>query len=137
MAFVHGKGTAVSIDGGDLSAYSNSVAFNRSADTHETTTFGKNSKTYKSGLKDGTATIEGLYDSTATTGPGATFRPLLGGDEVPFEYMPEGATVGKPVATVAVLVSAYEETAPVADMITFSATLQFTGDIADSTTTAP
>lgn len=133
MAFVHGKGTAVSIGGGDLSVYSNSVTFSRSGDTHETTTFGKNSKTYSPGLKDGTGSIEGIYDNTASTGPGAVLRPLVGGAAVAFAYRPEGAGVGKPNATVQALVSSYEETSAVADMVTFSAELQFTGDIADST----
>lgn len=133
MAFVHGKGTAVTIDDNDLSAYANNVTFTRTADSHETTTFGKNSKTYVSGLKDGTATVEGIYDSTAATGPGAVFRPLLGGASVVLVYEPEGTGVGKPLATVSVIVTSYEETAPVADMVTWSAELQFTGDIADST----
>jgi hypothetical protein len=132
MAFVHGKGTAVSIDGDDLSAFSNSVQFNRSADSHDVTTFGKTSKVYQSGLKDGQATIEGIYDSTTGTGPGAVLRPLVGGAAVPLEYQPEGISTGKPTSTVDVIVTAYEETAPVADMITWSATFQMSDDITDS-----
>lgn len=132
MATVHGKGTAVSIDDQDLSAYSTNVQFNESADSHETTTFGLNSKRYASGLRDGTATLEGLYDNTADTGPAAVLRPLLGGAPVPFIYQPEGLGTGRPTATVDVIVTAFEQTAPVADMVTFSATLQFTGDVADT-----
>lgn len=132
MSFVHGKGTAVSLDGDDLSVYANSVSFGRSADSHEVTTFGKNSKVYQSGLKDGTASIEGIYDNTASTGPGAVLRPLVGGAAVELIYKPEGAGTGKPVATVDVIVTAYDETAPVADMITWSAELQLSDDIADT-----
>lgn len=132
MAFVHGKGTAVSIDGDDLSVYSTSVTFTRTADTHETTTFGKTSKTYAAGLKDGTASVEGIYDSTANTGPGAVLRPLVGAAEVAFVYKPEGAGTGKPLATVDALVTSYEESAPVADMITWTAELQLSDDIADT-----
>lgn len=131
MAFVHGKGTAVTIGGDDLSAYANNVAFNRSADSHDVTTFGKGSKVYAAGLKDGTGTISGIYDNTALTGPGAVLRPLCGAAAVELVYMPEGDATGKPTATVDVLVTAYEETAPVADMVTWSATLQFSDDIAD------
>lgn len=133
MAFVHGRGTVVSIDGDALTAYSNSVAFARSADSHDVTTFGKSSKVYSPGLKDGTATIEGIYDSTGSTGPGAVLRPLVGAAAVALVYQPEGTGSGKPTATVDVLVTAYEETAPVADMITWSATLQLSDDIADTT----
>lgn len=132
MGFVHGKGTATSIDDSDLSVYSNSVAFNRTADSHDVTTFGKNSKVYKSGLKDGTATISGIYDDTALTSPGAVLRPLVGGDAVELVYEPEGSGSGKPIATVDVIVTGYEETAPIADMITWSATLQLSDDITDT-----
>ncbi|QJY51251.1 hypothetical protein [Pseudonocardia broussonetiae] len=132
MAFVHGKGTAVTIDGGDLSVYTNNVAFNRSADTHDVTTFGKGSKVYAAGLKDGTGTVSGIYDNTALVSPGAVLRPLVGAAAVQLVYMPEGAGTGKPVATVDVLVTGYEETAPVADMVTWSCSLQFSDDIADT-----
>jgi hypothetical protein len=132
MSFVHGKGTAVSIDGDDLSAYSTSVSFGRMADSHDVTTFGKNSKVYQSGLKDGSASMEGIYDNTASTGPGAVLRALVGGAAVDFVYKPEGAGSGKPVSTVDVIVTAYDETAPVADMTTWSATLQLSDDIADT-----
>lgn len=136
MAFVHGKGTAVTLDSKDLSVYSNNVQFNRSADSHETTTFGKVAKTYASGLKDGTATVQGIYDDTAATGPGAVFRPLLGGAAVEFEYLPAGGGVGASTHTVDVIVTAYEETAPVADMVTWSATLQFSDDVTSGTASA-
>lgn len=132
MGFVHGKGTAVSVGGTELGAFSNSVTFGRSADSHDVTTFGKNSKVYAPGLKDGTATIEGIYDNTAETGPAAVLRPLIGAAAVELIYQPEGAGAGKPLSTVDILVTSYEETAPVADMITFSAELQLSDDIADS-----
>jgi hypothetical protein len=133
MAFVHGKGAAVSVDGDALGAFSNSITFGRTADTHDVTTFGKNSKVYAPGLKDGTATLEGIYDSTASTGPGAVLRPLIGAAAVEVVYEPEGTGSGKPIATVDVLVTSYEESAPVADMVTFTAELQLSDDIADTT----
>lgn len=133
MTFVHGKGTSVSIDGDNISIYGSSVKFSRMADTHDVTTFGKTSKVYFAGLKDGTATVEGIYDNTAVTGPGALLRPLVGGAAVPFVYRPEGAGTGKPNALVQALVTKYDETAPVADMVTWSAELQFSDSITDST----
>lgn len=132
MAFVHGKNTAVTIDGDDLSVYSNSVTFGRSADTHDVTTFGKNSKVYAPGLKDGTASIEGIYDNTALVSPGAVLRPLIGAAEVPLVYKPEGTGTGKPTATVDVLVTSYEETAAVGDMVMWSCELQLSDDIVDA-----
>lgn len=136
MAFVHGKGVVHTIDGDDLSAYSNSVEFTRTADSHDVTTFGKNSKVYQSGLKDGTAEISGIYDSTGSTGPGAVLRPLVGGAAVTLVYRPEGTGSGKPEAEVDVIVTEYSETAPVADMITWSASLQLSDDIDDTAQSA-
>jgi hypothetical protein len=132
MAFVHGKNTFVSIAGTSLSGYSNSVEFTRSSDTHDVTTFGKNSKVYAPGLKDGTAKLEGIYDSTAGTGPGAVLRPLVGAASVVLKFRPEGTGTGKPEAEVSVLVNEYAESAPVADMITWSASLQLSDDIDDT-----
>lgn len=129
MAKVHGKGTAISLGGDDLSAFGTSVSWSREADTHDVTTFGKNSKVYQGGLKDGTATLEGIYDSTATTGPAAVIEALIG-TTTEFVYQPEGLGSGKPTKTVDVVVSSYEETAPVAEMITFSCELQMSDDVA-------
>lgn len=127
MAFIHGKGTFVSLDGDDLSTYTNNTEYSGEADTHETTTYGKNSKTYAGGLKDGTATISGIYDDGAA-GPRAVIKPLLG-TTVEFIYRPEGTGATKPQDTVDVIVQSYEETAPVGDMIAWSAELQFTDDV--------
>ena len=132
MAFVHGKGNVVSIDGKAMTAYATSVTFTRTADSHDVTTFGNNSKVYRTGLKDGTGKVEGVYDNTASTGPQAVFRPLIGAAAVDLIYRPEGTGTGKPTSTVSVIVTQYEESTPVADMITWSADLQFSGDIADT-----
>lgn len=127
--FVHGKGTAVSLNSDDLSVYSNSVEWTRTPDSHDVTTFGKNSKVYNGGLLDGTATVQGTYDNTASTGPAAVIEPLVG-TVVEFIYQPEGLGSGKPTKTVDVLVGEYTETAPVADMITWSVSLQMSDDVA-------
>lgn len=132
MPFVHGKDTYISLDGDDLSAYSNNVEFGRTADSHDITTFGKNSHVYQGGLGDGTSTIAGVYDSTALVGPRAVVTPLIG-TTVPMVHRPEGTGTGKPEDTVDVLITGYSETSPVADMVTFSIDVQFSGDV---TTTA-
>jgi len=128
MSFVHGKGTAVSIGGADMSAYTNSVEWSRSAETHDVTTFGKNSKVFSGGLLEGTATVAGVYDNTAVTGPAAKLEPMLG-TTVTFVYRPEGVGTGKPVKTVSVVVGEYGETSPVADMVTWTLTLQLSDDV--------
>lgn len=122
MAFVHGKTTYVSLSATDLSEFCNNVGNKRSADSHDVTTFGKTSKVYAGGLLDGTFDISGIYDNGASS-PKAIVEPLIG-TVVELIYRPEGTGTGKPETTVDVLVTAYEETAPVADMVTWTATLQ-------------
>lgn len=128
MAFVHGKNAFVSLNASDLSTYSNNVVFGRVADSHDTTTFGKNAKTYQGGLTDGTCTISGIYDNGAA-GPRAIIEPLIG-STVELIYRPEGTGSGRPEDTVDVVVTSYEETAPVADMIAWTCELQLSDDVA-------
>lgn len=128
MAKVHGKETYVSIDGDDLSQYCNSLEWKRSADSHDTTTFGNDSHRKQGGLLDGSASIGGFYDTTASTGPRAVLEPLIG-SVVPVVHRPEGTGTGLPEDTVNALVQDYTESAPVADMVTFTLALEFDGDV--------
>lgn len=129
MAFVHGKGSVVSLGGDDLSVYSNSVEFARTGDSHDVTTFGKNAHVKQGGLLDGTATISGVYDNTAMTGPRAVIEPLIG-TVAELIWRPEGTGTGRPEDTVDVLVTGYTESSAVADMITFSVSLELSDDVA-------
>jgi hypothetical protein len=124
---VHGRHTYISLDADDLSTFANSTTFNRTADSHDTTTYTKNSHTYQGGLKDGTVTIGGFYE-TGPTGPAAVIEPLLG-TTVPFVYRPEGTGAGLPQKAVDVVVTSYNQSAPVADMIQWTAELQMTDDV--------
>lgn len=127
MSFVHGKFVKVTLDGDDLSAFCNTSTAERSADSHDVTTYGNNSHVFQGGLLNGTGTIGGFYDST-TAGPRAVIEPLIG-SVVVYVDMPEGTGAGKPRRTVDALVMKYTETRPVADMISWSADLQFSDDV--------
>lgn len=128
MPFIHGKGSVVSLGGSDLSIYSNSVEWERNADSHDVTTYGKNSHVKQGGLLDGSATVEGIYDSTAAVGPRPVVLPKVG-TVVACVWRPEGTGAGKPQDTVNVLVAGYSESSPVADMITFSIDLEMSDDM--------
>lgn len=137
MAKVHSKDTVITLGGDDLSQFGTSVEFNREVETHDTTTFGKSSKTYSAGLKDGTATLEGIYDNTATTGPSVVIGVLYdSGESAEFVYQPEGLGTGKPTRTVEVIVSSFNENAPVNEMVQWTAELQFTGDVVETAQSA-
>lgn len=128
MSFVHGKNTKVKLDDTDISKFCNSTERSREADTHDTTTYGKNSKTYHGGLKDGTVTLEGIYDSDEEDGPRAVIDSLLG-TKVTFKFSPEGDD--GPTDKMDVVVDSYEETSEVADMIQWTAELQMSDDVED------
>lgn len=121
MAFVHGKDTVVTLNSTDLSAFTNNTAYGRKADSHDVTCYGKDAHVYLGGLTDGEITISGIYDN-AMTGPHDVINPLLG-TNVTFTIQPEGAGSGLPEHSVNVLVVSYDETLPVADMISWSAKL--------------
>lgn len=131
MAFVHGKNTVITLGGDDLSEYTTSSQLERTADTHDVTTYGRNSRVFHGGLLNGTGTISGIYDSTTLTGPRAVLNALVG-ETVELIRQTEGVGTGKPQDKVDVVVGKYTETNPVADMVTWSVDLQFSGDV-DST----
>lgn len=122
MAFVHGKNTYVSLNGSDLSAFANTSTFTRKADKHDVTTYGKSDHVYSGGLGDGGMSMGGVYDNGAT-GPRDVIEPLIG-TNVTMIRRPEGTGSGLPQDSVSVLVEEYVETNPVADMVTWSVTLQ-------------
>lgn len=121
MAFVHGKGTVVSIAGDDMSVYGTSCEYELKSEAHDVTTFGHDYKVFSGGLKESTMKIEGNYDDTASSGPAATLEPLLG-TVTEMIYKPEGAT--GLTRTFDALLTQYTETSPVNDMIKFAAEFQ-------------
>jgi hypothetical protein len=129
MAFKRSKDTYVSIDDVDLSTFTDSSEIGRKIDTSDVTTYGKNSHVYSTTLMDGTGKISGTYDDSEA-GPRATLTTLLAaGETVTFVRRPEGTGAGLPQDSVEVIVSSYTETNAVADMIKWSAELQFAGDV--------
>lgn len=131
MAFKHGKDAYVSLNAVNLSAFCNNTDLGREADEHDVTTYGKSAHVYSGGLLDGSVTIAGVYDDGASS-PEAVIEPLLG-TVVAFVYRPEGTGSGKPERSGQVLVKNYEETTPVADMITWSCELQLSDTLTKST----
>lgn len=128
MTNVHGKVTVVTLNGVDYSAFANATDFKDSTEAHETTTYGRDRKTYAAGLGDGTISVGGFYDTTAVSGPRALFKPLkAAGTSVPFRYRPEGTGTGKAQSLVNVIVTSFEESSPTGDMVTWTAELQMTG----------
>lgn len=141
MAFRHGKNAVLKLDNSagtlvDLSAYLDEISMPRSVETGETTTFnGTSAKTYITGLSDATISLGGKFDSTADAHFTGILTALLAGtiDSVSFEYGKEGSTAGRVKYSGEALLTSYEISSPVADVVTFSAELQVTGAITRGT----
>ena len=129
--FRHGKSAVFKIDdsGGtlrDISNVCNSVTFPRDADVLETTSFGSSDRTYIVGFKNGTISIEGSYDATVD----GYLAGILGAtDTVSFEYGPEGSTSTYVKYTGEAILTSYETSAGVNDVVAFTAEFQISGAV--------
>lgn len=132
MAMVHGKTGSILVATADCSPFTNSIDWDTSADTHDTTTFGNTGHKYAGGLTDGKVSLKGIYDNTAVTGPRAAIQAKLG-LTVAFTYRPEGIGDTLPESVCSVVVNSYKESVPVDDMISWEAELTISGTV----TTAP
>ena len=135
MAFAHGKGADFRLDnsGGSLtniSTYLDDVSFPQTIETAETTTFGASSKSYIVGLRDATISLSGKQDATldahisAVLGPAATLS---------FQYSPEGTGSGAIKYTGECIVTGYDVSAPIGDVVSVSIDLQVSGDVTRAT----
>lgn len=137
MPFRHGKNAVFKVDnaGGtltDISAYLTDVSLPRSIETAETTTFGVTggSKTYVTGLNDSTLSVSGKFDSVVD----AHLVGILGQDAtVSFEYGPAGSTSTFIKFTGECIMTKYDLSSPVGDVVTFSADFQITGAVTRGT----
>jgi hypothetical protein len=133
--FRHGKTASFKVDnsGGtltDISDTLNSVTFPREIETLETTSFGSSNRSYVVGFTDATVSIEGSFDATVD----AHLAGILGQDaSVSFEYGPEGTTSGRVRYTGEALMTSYETSAGIGDIVSYSAEFQVTGAITRGT----
>ena len=133
--FRHGKSTVFKVDNnaGSLTDISNTltdVSFPQSVDTAETSAFGASAKSYIVGLTDSTLSISGNFDATVD----AHLAAIVGkADSVSFEYGPEGSTAGFVKYTGEALLTSYEKSGAIGDVVTYSAEFQVTGAITRGT----
>lgn len=137
MAFGHGKNAVFKLDdsGGtlrDLSSYINEASMPRSIETAETTTFGVSggSKTYITGLNDTTISVSGLFDATAD---GYLAGVLGQSATLSFEYGPLGSTGGYVKYSGECIMTSYEVSSSVGDVVSASAQFQVTGAVTRGT----
>jgi hypothetical protein len=64
--FVHGKSAKVLLNGYDVGQYFKNASLAGSVETAEVSAFSANAKSFIIGLQDGTASLEGMYEGTAS-----------------------------------------------------------------------
>ena len=129
MAFSHGKGTYFGLDDSsgslrDISTYVTSVDMSITADTAETTTFGSTSKSFVAGVKDGTFSIEGIWDPTVDG-----YLEGRVGVVHSFVYGPEGNTAGDKKYSGECICTSYNPPSSIDDAVKWSAEFQVTGGV--------
>lgn len=136
MANAHGKDSVFKVEdsGGttlrDITPYIKSVDFNQSQDANDTTTKGAEGKSYRPGLTDGEIRLTGLWDQTASVGSNTVLQSLVGIEiTVGFEWGPQGSTAGQVKKSGECVLSQYDESSPVDDMVAFTSTLKISGDV--------
>lgn len=129
--FKHGKNAQFELAGTNLSTTLNEISLPREIETAETTAFGTQDKTYIVGLSDATVSLSGMFDATTNTAINAIITNLKSGSvaSASFTYGPSGSAASSPKFTGEALVTSYEISSPVGDVITYSLELQCTGAV--------
>jgi predicted secreted protein len=123
MATTTGKNGEITI-GATAIASASSWSLEQTADPAESSVIGNEWRDFKPAMKGFSVTIEGFYDITDTAQ-----GSLAIGTEVAFELFPAGNVSTEREYSGNGIVTAYSETGPFDNMVTFSATLQGTGTL--------
>lgn len=125
MAFVHGKSTAVLLNGVDISTLFHNADISAEVDAAETTTFGSNWKSYIAGQAGATIALSGYFDPTSNVA-WATILDDPGGVLI---VAPGGLALGGATRQVKLLTTTYTEGAPIGGVVTFDWDVQADGAI--------
>lgn len=126
--FRHGKRTVVLLNGTDMSPFLNEATQTQQIETAETTTFSSEDKTYITGLGDGTISMSGLFDDTANASD-QVLRGIIQQEDETLTVLPEGATAGARSIVANGLMTSYEVSSPVGDVVSISAEFQADGGL--------
>jgi predicted secreted protein len=133
--FKHGKNAQFELAGTNLSTTLNEISLPREIETAETTAFGTQDKTYITGLSDATVSLSGMFDATTDSAISTIIANLKSGSiaSASFTYGPSGSVASSPKFTGDALVTSYEISSPVGDVVTYSLELQCTGAVTGTT----
>lgn len=128
--YIHGRNTRIVVAGSDLSEFTDSTEVTDGREVHKVTSYGPTRKRHSKqlGLGDGKITIKGTHASDAN-GPRKVLEALMELEtESSFLLQHQGVGSGLPQLAVNVVVSTYNESLPVDDMIKWTSDLEMSGD---------
>jgi len=126
MVFKHGKDTAIHASEFDLSAYLNASDPDQSHDLGDTSTYKNESKTFISGLSEGSIALGGIWDPTADVALQAMVQSAAG---EPWAVALDGFAVGNKVRVCKARNTKYAAASPVGDVVTYVVTVDADGGI--------
>lgn len=136
MANEHGSVSQILIHDGsslrNISPYVKTIDSNQSRDANDTTTKGATGKTYRGGLTDGEVRLTGLWDDTASVGSRTVLAAIKATATAAIstvEVGMEGNASGDVKESFAAVLTQYDESSPVDDMVAFTATLKISGAV--------
>jgi hypothetical protein len=125
----HGKDSYLSVDGTEISSYTDNTSHDQSQETAEVTAYGDDDKEFIAGLKSGTFALNGHWEAAQA----AVLSGCFDGGTVTIIFGPDGNASGKVRYTCAALVTGYQEQAPVGDKVAWSANFQRSGALTKDT----
>lgn len=128
MAFTptHGRLTVLTVATLDISTSTKTSTFSGSADTHDTSGYGLTNRTKVGGLIDGKFTASGAYDIGTVTGTGLVMEGKEGVTQA-INRKVAGTGTGKPQEAFSGILSKFDVSDPVDDIVTWAAEWEVTG----------
>lgn len=123
--FRHGKSTRIYVDAYDFSGYFNTASASTNVDTAETSAFGDSAKSYIVGHTDGTVSLGGMFEGTASTGTDQYFESVLGASTKQKVIIAnEGHVLGGRIVALESDTTSYEVSSPIGDVVQASVEFQ-------------
>lgn len=128
VAPTHGKLTVLTVATKDISQATKTSTFGGKAESHDTTGYAPtgDARTKAGGLKDGTFTASGVYDTTAVTGTPAALEGQEGTLHAIVRKV-AGTGTGKPQETFSGILTKFDVSSPFDEMVTWSAEWDVSG----------
>ncbi len=135
MAYAHGKDAYFAVEDSAASTLRaivgvKTIEFSQENELADITIVGDEGRKWRQGLTNGTVTITGLWDNTASTGSHTVLQSLVGIEVTTgFEAGPAGNGTGAVKQSGECVLADYKWNTDVGDMTLFTATFNIHGDV--------